>query len=83
MFKKPLLAISHLMMPKSWIPSDSWISSIKRLKYSDEADENVFVTFGTVVLSVEVWLLIAVDELFRSGRMVVEINEGDAVGARV
>lgn len=73
------------MMPKSWIPSDSWISNIKRLKYSDDADENEWlVTFWTVAFSDEVWLLIAVDVLFRMGSTVVEINEGVvADGGRV
>lgn len=28
------------MIPKSWIPSDSCISKIKRLKYSEDAEEN-------------------------------------------
>lgn len=47
---------------------------MNRLKYSDDADENEFVTFWTVVFSDEVWLLIAVE--LRMGMMVVEINEG-------
>lgn len=79
LLKARLLAISHLIMPKSWMPSDSWISKMNRLKYSDDADENdsCFVTFWTVAFSDEVWLLIAVE--FRMGIMVVEINEGATV----
>lgn len=72
-------AMSHLIIPKSWIPSDLWISRMNRLKYSDEADENEFVTVLMVLFKTEVSLLIAVDELFRMGRMVVEINEGATV----
>lgn len=50
---------------------------MNRLKYSDDADENEFVTFWIVVLSAEVPLLSAVE--FRMGIMVVEINEGATV----
>lgn len=49
---------------------------MKRLKYSDDADENEFETVLTVLFNTEVSLLIAVIELFR---MVVEINEGATV----
>lgn len=52
---------------------------MNRLKYSDDADENALVTVLTVVFNSDVTLLIAVDELFRTGRMVVEINEGATV----
>ena len=50
---------------------------MNRLKYSDDAEENEFVTVWTVVLSAVVWLLSAVE--FRMGMMVVEINDGVTV----
>lgn len=49
---------------------------MKRLKYSDDADENEFVTALTVPFNAEVSLL---DELLSMGRIVVEINEGATV----